>query len=186
MKNEWLTTLLKQKGLSISSSDLTSLLEELSPKLRNGAMGRVFDWFRPFSAGMGLRVARLGDQHVELVLPYQTHNLSSEGYLHEGALFSAGSEAVRILWERHAPYGEFLILFKKSQFELRQLTKEDVRVRFELIEASRETILSSLRRHRIGIAEAAVSYFNEKDQLIGELNLSYEIHHTPNLEKSKA
>ena len=188
MKNEWLTTLLKQKGLKLDPADLVSLLEEIAPNARNGALSYVLDWMRPFTAGMGLRVARLGDQHVELVLPNKPHNQSREGVLHEGVLFSAGTEAVRLLWERHAPFGEFKIFFIKSQFELRQQqgqqAQSEVRIRFEMLEASREAVLSTLRAQRICAAEALVSFFSDKDQHIGELHLQYEIHFTPSLSGS--
>ncbi len=186
MKNEWLTTLLKQKGLKLDPADLVSLLEEIAPNARNGALSYVLDWMRPFTAGMGLRVARLGDQHVELILPNKPHNQSREGVLHEGVLFSGGTEAVRLLWERHAPFGEFKILFKKSQFELRQQPDSEVRIRFEMLEASREAVLSALRAQRVCAAEAMVSIFSDKDQHIGELHLQYEIHFTPSLSGGSA
>lgn len=185
MKNEWLTTLLKQKGLSLKPAVLASLLEEISPKARNGALGYVLDWLKPFSAGMGLRVARLGDQHIEVIIPIRDHNVSSPNQIHEAVLFAAGAEALRLLWERHAPLGEFAIFNKKSSLDLRVRPSTEIRLRYELLEPVRESMLTSLRRHRQASGEAVITFFSDKDQLLGELNLNYEIFHTPSLQTTK-
>lgn len=191
MKNEWLTTLLKQKGLRLNAVDLTSLLEEISPKVRNGALGYILDWFQPYSAGLGLRVARLGDQHIEVILPLKDRNTlgskESEAtpFVHEGAVYVAATEALRLLWERHAPFGEFSVFAKKSQLDFRMRPQSELRIRWELLEAHREAMLSHLRQHRVAQGEAAISIFSDKDQLVGELNLNYEIFHTPSLESKK-
>jgi acyl-coenzyme A thioesterase PaaI-like protein len=100
---------LKDRGLSLRPTDLAALVEGVAPKSTRVALGYALDFLRPFSAGMGFRVTRLSDRHVELVVPARKRNQDEEGRIHEGALWTAALEAARLLWLRHAPPGGFTV-----------------------------------------------------------------------------
>ena len=84
-----LKTQLEERGIRLSAADFAALLEEVSPKASHAALSYALDIVRPFSAGMGLRISRLADTQVEMVIPARTRNLSDLKQMHEGAVVTA-------------------------------------------------------------------------------------------------
>ncbi|MEN0058947.1 MAG: YiiD C-terminal domain-containing protein, partial [Bdellovibrio sp.] len=162
-------------------ADLAAILEEVSPKASHAALSYAMDIIRPFSAGMGLRISRLGDTYVEMVIPVRTRNLNERQTLHEGALVTAATEAAKMLWMRHAPLGEFSIEVHKMEASFLKSCAEECRVRMELSETTREMVLSELRERREVTTEAEIRVFDDKDQAIAELRLQLSLQHTPAL-----
>lgn len=192
MNQQWLTTLISNvksqvsnqlgaKGVKLNSADLAALLEELSPTASNAAMSYAIDLLRPFSAGMGLRVAKLSDQQIELVLPNRTRNKNAAGFLHEAALVAASTEAARMLWERHAPMGKLDIQMQKVQLHVLKQTSEQVRVRTEMTESVREVNLANLRQVQMSQLEMSVQIFDENEQAIADVQMFVELKFTPSL-----
>src|SRR5207253_9234403 len=91
---------LKERGLSLRPTDLAALVEDVAPKSTRVILSYALDFLRPFSAGMGFRITRLSDRHVELVVPARKRNQDEEGRIHEAALFTGALEAARLLWLR--------------------------------------------------------------------------------------
>lgn len=180
-----LKTQLESRGLRLSPADLAALLEELSPKASNAALSYAADLLRPFSAGMGLRITRLSDSQIEVVLPARTRNMNDKKLIHEAAFLAAAIEGARTLWERHAPLGEFHLFARKSEIEILKPIGEDVRLRLEISEALRESALAEIRRHRKSEVDLMVQAFDEKDSVVAEINLNLEMRHTPSLASSK-
>jgi hypothetical protein len=188
MNQQWLTTLmsnvksqLENHGIRLSPADLAALLEEISPKTSNAALSYAMDLLRPFSAGMGFRVSRLADLQVELIIPARTRNLNENKEIHEGALLAGALEGARLLWERHAPIGDFRLRMHKNQMQIFKPAAEEVRVRLELPEALRESVLASIRKNRQAQVEMQAQIYDEKDQAVAEIHFSLELTHTPTL-----
>ncbi|XGC80574.1 PaaI family thioesterase [Bdellovibrio bacteriovorus] len=176
-----LKTQLEDRGIRLGAADLAALLEEISPKASHAALSYALDIVRPFSAGMGLRISRLSDTQVEMVIPARTRNMSEENSLHEGALMTAAIEAAKLLWMRHAPIGGFHITVTHTEANFFKTCSEECRLRLELSEQSREIILTQVRDNREAKAEAEVKVFDEHEQAIAEIRLNLNFKHMPAL-----
>lgn len=178
---EGLKSQLEDRGIRLSAADLAALLEEVSPKVSHAALSYALDIVRPFSAGMGLRVSRLSDTQVEMVIPSRTRNLNETNGMHEGALVTAAIEATKLLWSRHAPMGDFEVHVSRMESSFFKHQTEDARVRLELSESTREMVLSALRAHREAQAEAEVKIFDDHDQAVADIHLHLNFKYTPAL-----
>lgn len=176
---------LEERGIRVSAADLAALLEEVSPKASHAALSYALDIVRPFSAGMGLRISRLSDTQVEMVVPARTRNLNEVKTMHEGALVTAAIEAAKLLWMRHAPMGSFEINVTRIESELFKVTSEECRVRMELPETVREVVLAEVRDHREAKAEVELKAFDSNDQAVAEFRLHLSFKHTPALPGSE-
>ncbi|WP_413582785.1 DUF4442 domain-containing protein [Bdellovibrio sp. HCB288] len=176
-----LKTQLEDRGIRLSAADLAALLEEVSPKVSHAALGYALDIVRPFSAGMGLRISRLKDTQIEIVIPARTRNMNELKQMHEGALLSAAIEAAKILWMRHAPLGNFEIAVARIESEFFKVQTGECRLRMELAENIREVVLADLRDRRESATTADVQVFDENDQAVGSVQLQLKLKHTPAL-----
>lgn len=176
---------LEERGIRLSAADLAALLEEVSPKASHAALSYALDMVRPFSAGMGLRISRLSDTQVEMVIPARTRNMSDTQSLHEGALMTAAVEAVKVLWMRHAPMGNFEISVSRSQAGFFKTENEECRLRSELSESLRETVLAELRSQREAEADMNVNVYDSNEQAVAEFHFTLKFKHTPALASSE-
>lgn len=172
---------LEERGIRMSAADLAALLEEVSPKVSHAALSYALDVVRPFSAGMGLRVSRLSDTHVEMIIPTRTRNLNEQGFLHEGALSTAAIEAAKLLWMRHAPMGTFNIQVTKLEIELFRELSEEGRLRLEVPESTIEVVLAEVRDTRESEADADVRIADGNEQTVAEVRMHLKFKHTPAL-----
>lgn len=172
---------LEDRGIRLSAADFAALIEEVAPRSSRQALSYALDLLRPFSAGMGFRISKLSDEKIELVIPNRPRNRNEAGDLHEGALITGGLEAAKLMWSRHAPVGHFEILIKTLQFQNLRSSKQDLRCRLELSETSREAALSQLRSRREADCELQVSFFEEGDQAVADLQLLLKLKLTPTL-----
>lgn len=170
---------LEERGIRMSAADLAALLEEVSPKVSHAALSYALDVVRPFSAGMGLRVSRLSDTHVEMVIPTRTRNLNEQGFLHEGALSTAAIEAAKLLWMRHAPMGTFNIQVTKLEIELFRELSEEGRLRLEVPESTIEVVLAEVRDTRESEADADVRIADGNEQTVAEVRMKLKFKHIP-------
>ncbi|HPI39531.1 MAG TPA: DUF4442 domain-containing protein [Pseudobdellovibrionaceae bacterium] len=172
---------LNQRGIKLTPQDLTSLIEEISPELSQKLLSGVFNVMRPFSKGMGLRISQLTNDHIEMVLPQSIHNEDENKNIHSGAVLTAAVECVKILWERHAPMEGFKIHVKKMDLENLAVSLGNLRVKYQLLESERETVLSQLRLERKSKVHGLVQIYNEQDQRVFDVNLELEFEFTPQL-----
>ena len=172
---------LEERGMRLSPTDLAALAEELFPNASNAALSYALDVLRPFSAGMGLRISRLSDHQVEMILPARTRNMTEAKELHEGALTTAAVESAKLLWMRHAPLEGFDVRATKIEAEFFKTHKEQCRLRMELNEQEREAVLATIRQHRKASSECEVQIFDESEQAIGQVLLQLQFEHSPQL-----
>lgn len=174
-----LKTQLEERGIRLSPADLAALLEEVSPKASHAALSYALDMVRPFSSGMGLRISRLSDTQVEMVIPARTRNLNDLGQIHEGAMTTASIEAAKLLWMRHAPMGTFEVIVTRVDAEFFKIEKGECRVRMELPEMTRETVLAEIRERRESKASAELKIFDENEQSVADIHLQLQFKHIP-------
>lgn len=170
---------LEERGIRLSPADLAALLEEVSPKASHAALSYALDMVRPFSAGMGLRISRLSDTQVEMIIPARTRNLNDLHQIHEGAMTTASIEAAKLLWMRHAPMGTFEVIVTRMNTEFFKTEQSECRVRMELSELTRETVLAEIREHRESTASAELKIFDEHEQSVADIHLQLQFKHIP-------
>lgn len=172
---------LKDRGLSLRPTDLAALVEGVVPKSSRTVLSYALDFLRPFSAGMGFRITRLSDRHVELVVPARKRNQDEEGRIHEGALLTGALEAARLLWLRHAPLGDFKAHLQEVSFRVVQDYYGDIRVRMELPEMQCEKVLAQIRSHQQAQTDVVLHFFDEKEKSVAEATMTLQLKHTPGL-----
>lgn len=173
---------LESRGLNLSAADLAALIEEIAPTASRAALSGALDFLRPFTAGLGLRVARLSDTQIELIIPSRERNRGSDDKLHEGVLIGAGVEAAKLLWSRHAPLGAFDAEVRAMTYDAHRSTSSPVRVRLELGETARENALAQLRKDREATSDLSLRFIDDEEQSIADMTLSLKLRHTPALE----
>ena len=176
---------LESRGIRLSTADFAALLEEFAPSASRAAMSSVLEFMKPFTAGLGLRVARLSDAQVEVIVPPRSRNLNEAGHLHEAVLLAASSEACGLLLKRHAPMGKFVIQTKTARIEILREMKDEARVRWEFVETVREKVLSELRQQRRSEIEAQLRIVDENEQVMAEVSLTLSLTHVPALESTQ-
>lgn len=183
MRIEWekMKENLKKRGLRLSLVDFSAFVEELSPSLGQKTLSFALDVAKPFIAGLGLRIARWGDTHVEVIIPYKTKNFSHDGQLHQGTLFAGVIECVQLLWSRHLPLGAEAFRIENVHIDFLRAAESDISIRYELPESERERILFEGRVNQQFRAETQVHLYDQKGQLIAEARVSLSLQQRPAL-----
>jgi acyl-coenzyme A thioesterase PaaI-like protein len=172
---------LKERGLSLRPTDLAAFVEGVVPKSSRTALSYALDFLRPFSAGMGFRIARLSDRHIELVVPARKRNQDEDGRIHEGALLTGALEAARLLWLRHAPLGDFKVHLLDTTFHVVQDYFGDVSIRMELPEMQCENVLAQIRSRQEAKTDVVLHFFDEKEKSVAEATMTLQLKHIPGL-----
>lgn len=106
----------------------------------------VVNVMRPFSSGMGLRVANLSPQQVEIVIPDWLRN-KDEKFLHEATYLTAAKEGLRIWIQRLlGPSTEFEI--KMIQIKTIHPIEGNARVIFQFEDSEKEIFLHHLQQKK--------------------------------------
>ena len=176
---------LQEKGVQFSPTDFAALIENISPSSSNNVLSFALEFIRPFTLGMGLKIARLSDTQVEVTIPFRTKNLTENNEIDESVCTTAAIEGVRNLWRRHAPLGHLELRVLEMRFKKHRLLNGPCRARMELSEAAREKVLTQLRRQRVTECENNIALFDEKDQKVAEITARLELRWTPALNSNK-
>lgn len=161
------------KGIRPHIVDFMSYVEKWTPQASREALSYFLDFFRPSTIGMGLRVSKLNDTQIEMVIPKRPKNVDEDGNWLDSAIITASVESFKILWLRHAPIGEFHFFVDKLKYEKRKDDESDtLRVRYELSPESREAALTDLRSQSLAQIETQLFIFDEKDSIVSEIKIS--------------
>ncbi len=162
---------LKGSGLQFRLEDLSALLEDLSPRASRLLMSYVLNHLRSISHTMGLRVAKLTDNFIEIVLPLQTHNCNLLGEMSEAVLVGAAGESCRLLWNRRLENESNTLRIQKLEYRLLRPVSADVRVRVEIEEGQCQTVLLDLRAKQEAKVKHHIRVCDFQEQLLVELEL---------------
>lgn len=157
--------------------DLTHNLEVAVPQL-----SLALDFMRPHVRALGLRVARLSKDNIELILPAKFRNQSEAGYVLEGALVMAACEAAKWLWQQNRPEIGFQHGIQKIQLSCLQPLQGDLRLRIGLSEISRETVFLQLSKMNRSEHQDLVMIYDKDEQLVAQVEILSEFSLTPSLE----
>lgn len=101
--------------------------------------------------------------------------------IHEGAMTTAAIEAAKLLWMRHAPIGNFEISVSRLEIEFFKSQFNECRLRMELSEVLRETMLAEIRERRSASSLVELKIFDENEQAVAQVQLQLQFKHTPAL-----
>lgn len=153
------------------------LIDEYAPRLH-----LVLDYLKPQARALGLRVARLSPEKIEVVLPDRPRNRGEHAHLHEGAVTMAACEVARWLWLENKPDGVFELEFSKVQLEKIDVLIGDLRLRAELDDVAREKALYQFREMKRSEASMQVLVYNREEKLVAKVELEMQMSVTPTLE----
>jgi hypothetical protein len=118
-------------------------VEDYSKPGFNAMWSFVVNALRPFSAGMGLRVASLSPHLVDIVIPNWLRNQDA-GYLHEATYLTAIKEGQR-LWLHRLFGDQTQILLVSFQFNYLGPTEKSARARFSIEPQDLDIFLTEAR-----------------------------------------
>lgn len=129
----------------------------------------VVNVMRPFSSGMGLRVATLSPQQVEIVIPGWLRN-KDEKFLHEATYLTAAKEGLRIWIQRLIGPATELEL---TQVQIKVLHQIDgnARVCFQFQDAEKEIFLHHLQQKQTIEQVFVWSVLDDKEMKCAEVEL---------------
>jgi hypothetical protein len=157
------------KKLQTISSIFDEFVEQINHPRVRAIIAYALDSVRPHNLSLGLRLAKLSTNQIELILPHKRRNCASDGSVLPGVLVSAGLEAFKILWERNFFENQKVqIQFKNMDWSQLRPTKKQVRVKAELSTLARESTLAELNKNKKASQQMQVKFF-EEDMIVGEL-----------------
>jgi acyl-coenzyme A thioesterase PaaI-like protein len=166
---------LEERGLRLSIKDLALALDEISPAGSRTALNIILELLLPFRFGLGLRIARLADDSIEVVLPLRKKNLNEKGLMHEGAIVTTAVESSQTLWQRHALVGDFNVQVLELKTHFHKEATDSLRARMELPPIEREDALNFVRSMGFVEHTSRVNFYDENEQLVAEVELKQKL-----------
>lgn len=133
----------------------------------------VVNVMRPFSSGMGLRVATLSPQQVEIVIPDWLRN-KDEKYLHEATYLTAAKEGLR-LWTQRLLGPATDMELKSSQIKCLHPIESHARVCFQMEDADKEIFLHHLQQQKNLDHVFTWAVLDENDMKCAEVELKVSL-----------
>lgn len=168
---------------------LTDLVEEVSEaidaKSPKTVLNFALDVIKPYLQALGLRVSRISEENIEVILPAKFQSTSQDQQLDEGAICSAGIFAFKQLWKKNSPKGKFSISIQKIIFEkirTHQFEHGDLSLRFELPKLTRETIFADLSDRENNQSQFLILVYNQSEHIVAEIHLVADLHLNKSLE----
>lgn len=166
---------LQARGMRLNVVDFASFIESWAPQSSRDALSYALNFIRPVILGMGFRISKLSDERIEMIIPARAKNKNEEGSTHEAVLLAAAIEGTKTLWLRHAPLGDFHIRINEASVKNLRTCSEQIRMRLEISESARQSVLSQLRVMNQAVVENQVQFFTEDNQIVAESNLQLAI-----------
>jgi hypothetical protein len=153
----------------IAEQIVGQIAEQINSRHAKQVLNSALDLIRPHFLSLGLRVTRLSNSEIEILLPKKSRNLDERGDFLPGILISSATEAYRLLWMRNAPAGEFQLRILAVQYQALKNPKGSVRVRLQLSDLSREANLAELTKRKSSEHEGVLRLHDEDDQICAEI-----------------
>lgn len=152
---------------------LGALIESRNPWLNRKFLGAASNIVEPFLIGMGLSVASLTEDSVEVTMPGFVRNQGEAGVVHNAALSALGEFAARIFWEHHLDLqrAELSVCALTVRFMTR--ASGPMRAVFRLPVSERETVLLTLRSQNSAEAQSLVSIYDSAGRLVAEVEIEW-------------
>jgi hypothetical protein len=167
------------KNLNKKFNKITGLMEEVTEQIDlrqpKTVLNFALDMIKPYLQTLGLRISKLSEEQIEVVLPEKFKYMDVNQELDEGAVCSAAVFAFRQLWLRNSPKGHFEIHIQKIQFERFRDLASDLFLRLELGTLNREAIFADLSDRKKAQTDMIVHIYDQKEQLVGQVNILAEL-----------
>ena len=154
---------------------LENLAEQVDIKQPKQVLQFALDVVRPYLQSLGLRVAKLTAENIEVVLPEHPLHQDMKSFLDEGAVCSASLFAFRKLWKRNAPKGPFSWKVLKFEFEALRELQGPLHIKWNLPTLQREALYAELAETQRALQDTVVHVFNGQDQLVAQVHLHAEL-----------
>lgn len=161
---------LESRGVTLSLSSFTAALESLSPQSTRAVLAFWMNYLRPFSAGMGFRVARWSDDHAEIIVPSRYRNRNERGEIHAAAIVTAAFECVNLNLIRHLEK-TFVFQLTSQKATFHKGCTSDARVGAEWPSLDRELFLSLLRDQGSVSLTMVVQAFDAQQKTVAEIEI---------------
>lgn len=165
---------LERSGFLVSRQEILDWLEHYSPQSSAGALGIFLNFFRPFTQGLGLRVSRLGDEDVEIVIPSKARNLNSKNLVHESLFAAASIEGAQLILQRHLG-GEIECQLKQLKIEIRSGSPGDLRLALHWEAVARELFLRDFRQGNSPLLELKFKVLTAEGLWLGDVDLQMDV-----------
>lgn len=154
---------------------LASWIEDRSPWLSRRLMGAASNLAEPFTIGMGLKVDKLGEDFIEVVMPGNWRNQGEGGLIHTAALTALGESAARMFWEHHLDLRDAQVESKRVEVRILVRPEGEMRAVFRLQEADREAILHQLRSKELISVDTQTLIYDKNGRLIAEVDVEWQL-----------
>lgn len=151
-----------------------SLIESRSAWLNRKFLGAASNLVEPFLVGMGLSVASLQEDSVEVTMPGFVRNQGEAGAIHNAALSALGEFAARLFWEHHLD-------LRRSELRARSVALRSfgravgpMRAVFRLPVSEREAVLHRLRSVGSADCDSTVSIYDGGARLVAEVEIGWD------------
>jgi hypothetical protein len=163
------------KNINKKFNKITGLVEEVTEQLDlrqpKTVLNFALDMIKPYLQTLGLRISKLSEEQIEVVLPEKFKYMDINQELDEGAVCSAAVFSFRQLWNRNSPKGHFEIHIQKIHFERFRDLHSDLLLRLELGKLNREAIFADLSDTKRASTDMIVHIYDREEQLVGQVNI---------------
>ena len=154
---------------------LSSWLETKSPWLSRQVLGAASNLSEPFTLGMGLRVSRVGEEAIEVLMSGGWRNRGDGGLVHMGALATLGEFAVRLYWEHHLDLRS--VTLESQRVEVRVLSRPigEMKAVFHLPVGDREVLMHRLRADGDLVNQTETLIYDNNGRLVAEVDVEWRL-----------
>lgn len=139
----------------------------------------ALDLLRPHFLSLGVRISVLAPLRVELILPAKPRVLDSEGCIFLGVQTSAAIEGYRLWWQRNLPANlarqGCQIRVLQVQARVHKPSHQDLHIRGEVSEISRESCLAELMQNKKTKHQMTMYCVDSENQICTEFDLESEL-----------
>lgn len=162
----WLTVGVQQ-GVTLAQ-DLRNSIDH--PKIHQ-LFGHLEGLLQPQLASLGIRLSKVTDHSVEVVLPDWWRTRNAEGTLDEGTLVTAGFLAVKTLLGQTVMFSHLPVKFDGIQLENNRALQGTLHARVQWTHLQQESVWVDLRQEGTQTVPFQVSFLTEDELKVAELTL---------------
>ncbi len=162
------------KTIARHPRSIGALIEARSPWLNRKFLGAASNIIEPFLVGMGLSVASLNEDSVEVTMPGFVRNQGEAGAIHNAALSALGEFAARLFWEHHLDLRRSELIARSIALRVLARAAGPMRAVFRFQVSEREAVLHRLRSDGSAHAESTVSIYDSGGRLVAEVEIGWD------------
>lgn len=159
------------KNFTKNIGRVTELLSDRSQRTLSYAL----DLLRPFNISLGLRFSRLGQKHVEVIIPSRSKNKDEHGSIWDAIVIAGATEAGRLLWKHNWPHPQLKVVVSTLEYKKIKTAYGDLTLRGELTDLARESVFSELYGKGSALSINHFLVYDSGEQLAYEVQVTYQL-----------